>query len=60
LAFVQGVETATLNARRMEEHVVSTPRADEAEAFIRQPFDSAFCHLYVSFALNGRRPTYDS
>jgi hypothetical protein len=48
LAFTQGVETDTLEARRVEKHVFSTPRADESKTLVRQSLDGAFGHLSVS------------
>jgi hypothetical protein len=53
---MQVVEAATLDARRVEEHVFSTPRADESETLFRQPLDGAFSHLCVSLAIVGLTP----
>ena len=48
LAFMQGVESDTLEARRVEKQVFSLPRVYEPEALVRQPLDTAFGHLCVS------------
>jgi hypothetical protein len=48
LAFMQFLETATLDARRVEEQVFVAPGADESESLVRQPLDRAFRHLCIS------------
>jgi hypothetical protein len=47
LAFMQVVETAILDARRMKEEVFVAACLDESETLVRQFFDRAFGHVCV-------------
>ena len=44
LAFMQFIETDTLEGRGVEEQVFVAPRLDEPESLVDQLLDCAFCH----------------